>query len=301
MSTILSTLIGVHAAMVELVAGMLLFAALVITPGRTARPEESAVLRRGLALGFLLVGTLAMIGWLWLVAAVMAGLRTLPSPPIVFATLSTTRFGWIWAGRALVASFAISALIRDRARPTRRDAALVWSLILLASLALTTRAAEPSAPRYALAAAETVHLLATAAWAGALVPLAALALRLRGADPSPWREAARAMARRCRRYFAAAGVGLAATGAALAWTLAGGPGAPHLDSPYGRILAAEAGLGLAMLALGTAGRLVLWPRLLAGRPRAFGMVATATAIEGLLALAAIAAGAVMASTPLAVG
>ncbi|MDA8231750.1 MAG: CopD family protein [Magnetospirillum sp.] len=297
MNTVLSVLIAGHLVAVEVLAGVLLFLSVVVGPAHAGVPE--LVLKRRserVALVCLAVATVTMIGWLWLVAAALAGLRGLPSPEIVFNVLTTTPFGMVWGLRALAVAFAVSALIRGYdQRSGRSQAPLAWSLMVLISLTLASRMATGDHP-YAGVLLQMVHLAGSSVWVGGLVALALLAWRMGANDLAAWRKLPIARGRAYFWYFAGSMAAILASGAGMGWLLTGGRFS--LGAYFDSVLAVKAGLAVGALAVGGVNRSVLVARLLSGKPRAAAALWIGLALEGVLMVAVIGVSAMLELTPL---
>lgn len=136
----------------------------------------------------------------------------------------------------------------------------------------------PAEASAALAAADAVHLLAAAAWAGELIPLIFCLFLLRPTDA----------AEIFQRFLSVGVVSVAAlfgSGAILGLTLAGGISGVT-GSAYGRVALLKAGLFVAALALAAVNRFLLTPQL--GRaPTASRALGRSIAIEAVLAVAIV--------------
>jgi putative copper resistance protein D len=266
---------AIHFAATLSVAGVAFFLAFVGEPALRAAdhgPIAALVRRRlaGIAWLSLALVVLTGVAWLVMLAAQMSErpLAAMWSEDVIWTVLSDTGFGHVWLVRSglivvlAVANLAWFAAVRPSPRP--RIVALASAAALVGTLAFAGHAAAGSGVEGVIQqAADVLHLVAAASWAGALVPLAVLlgaAAKDRG-DPSV------AIAREATLRFSTLGIASVAivltTGIVNTWELAGG--VPALfGTAYGRLLLAKVALFLVMLSVAAVNRLRLTPRLVAG-------------------------------------
>lgn len=142
-------------------------------------------------------------------------------------------------------------------------------------------------PRWILAAALTVHLLAASFWVGAFAPLAMAARRL----PAP--DAAALLHAFGRTAVWVVGA-LVAAGASFAYVLLRTP-AGLFGSAYGRILLVKLAIVAALLALAALNKLRLVPALKAGDERIRGSLVRSIRLEALAVVAILLATATLTS------
>ena len=231
-----------------------------------------------------LVIALTAVGWFMLEAAEAGnGWADAVSPDTLAALAVETAFGqaWIWH-LACVAVLLIGLGTRGNAR---RWAALVASVLVLASLGLVGHAAmQDGAIGMLHRLNDILHLLSSGFWVGCLVPLLVCLMQLRGAS-------SRADSGTALRRFS--GLGHVAVALALVTGLLNTTLVLHhlpLDpgSPYQLLLAIKIGLVLVMVGLALVNRYVTTPRLAFDAPRALRALAFGTAGEIVLGAIVIA-------------
>jgi putative copper resistance protein D len=200
---------------------------------------------------------LSGILWLGFVAATMSGQSTaLIDANILWQVISTTDFGRIWAPRLGLIAVALILLLPKNQTETLRLIVLGCAAIALTSIADTGHSGADNGPRATLhITADAVHLSAAAVWIGALVVLARLTMNaLRQLSDHDLKILNHALSR-----FSGIGPIVVA-----ALTLSGilNPGfLASLQTTYGQVLLAKLVLFAAMIALATANRFWLAPRL----------------------------------------
>ena len=231
-----------------------------------------------------LVIALTAVGWFMLEAAEAGnGWADAVSPDTIAALAVETAFGqaWIWH-LACVAVLLIGLGTRGNAR---RWAALVASVLVLASLGLVGHAAmQDGAIGMLHRLNDMLHLLSSGFWVGCLVPLLVCLMQLRGAS-------SRADSGTALRRFS--GLGHVAVALALVTGLLNTTLVLHhlpLDpgSPYQLLLAIKIGLVLVMVGLALVNRYVTTSRLAVDAPRALRALAFGTAGEIVLGAIVIA-------------
>src|ERR1700722_3725346 len=170
---------AIHFAATALTTGTLVFRAVVADPALLSAEAVATVMRtqiRRLAWVGLAITVVSGAIWLLLVAAVMSGLAF--SETITANVLSTvvneTQFGLVFEIRSLLAIILAAGLAFDRLPPARW-LALASALGLAAAIAWTGHAGStPGETGLLHLTADTLHLIAAAAWTGSLVPFALL-------------------------------------------------------------------------------------------------------------------------------
>lgn len=271
----------VHIAATLLAAGTVWFAVLA-----APLPPILAQRLRWLTWSALVVTVLSGTAWLvWLAADILgAPVSEVCLNGGAWTVLTGTRFGQVWMVR-LAAALVLGVLI---AVPGPRAAKTIAATLLAGLPALTGHAgALPGALGVGAIAADTVHLLAAAAWLGAL-PAFVLMLAAGRDQAIPVGRLTQRFARNALLCVAA----LMATGLINSWHLLAGP-ADLATTAYGRLLSAKLALFAAMLALAAVNRFHLTPRLPAAR-HALTRTTIAETVVGLAILAIIA---VLGTTP----
>lgn len=203
---------------------------------------------------------------------------------IIAAVLGPGAWGTGWKLQALLASLLV---VVWGSEGIRRNG--VANRLLVLGLAATTPLAGHGAPgeaSWAEFSLHVVHLLATGAWLGTLLVLAATAIPPLLGEPEASREAGIGRLIRTFSPVALVGAGVAAaSGAILAWTLVGSPGA-LLASEYGRWLLLKLALVGVVVGIGWRNWRVLTRRL--GSGAALPMARSARLELGFAALALLA-------------
>jgi putative copper export protein/mono/diheme cytochrome c family protein len=211
--------------------------------------------------------------------------RELPDGVGLAVLFGETRVGAVWLTHAALLTLAAAALAFRRGW----TAAAVAAALALAVLPAGGHAAalEPAERGFGLAT-QIVHVVAGPAWAGSLLPLLLCVRQQPG-------EAA-LLSRRFSPFGVACVLLVAVSGVWSAWLLVGSvPGL--VGTPYGWWTSAKIVFFLLMLGLATANRLAWTPRLAAGRAGALRGITASIAIEAALGLAALCAGASLATQP----
>jgi putative copper resistance protein D len=265
---------AIHFAATSIATGALVFRAGVA--GAVSCPATLAanVIRgqtRGVAWICLALAAASGAIWLLLEAASMSGLPfgEAMTPDVLAAVVHETQFGTVSEIRFAMAVILALCLVYDRFRPARW-LGLGMSLGLMAAIAWTGHAGSTAGELGILhLTADTLHLLAAAAWAGGLVSLALLLSATRR-DRTP---AALSFARDATERFSAVGVAIVvvvlATGMVNAWILVGSLRA-LIATGYGRLLMLKIALVAVMLLIAATNRFWLTPRLAlpsAGEPQ----------------------------------
>jgi copper transport protein len=257
----------------------------VLDSATRAVPGLAAPLTQTLRRYGVVASLLAIAGSL---AALAAQATTIaPDTPVIAAireTLADTRYGQLWQIRLLLLALVIAAVALALGGPGswRRPALLAGAIAALVTplpFSLISHAAAQQEGRSAAVAADALHLLAAAVWAGGLLMLVfALLPALRPLPPDERRVALRAALPRFSIVALSAWAVMSLSGLYAAWLQVGTLEALR-DTPYGQSLLLKLGLLLPVLAL-AAFHLALGRRLL--RDKAPGRFVATIAAEALL-------------------
>jgi putative copper resistance protein D len=253
---------AVHFAATALLAGALVFRAVVADPALRGAGESGAVVDariRRLAWMSLAVSLISGGVWLLLLAASMSG-QTWGEAIVsgtLLAVLGETQFGQVSEIRLALVVLLALCLSCDRYR-TGRWLALGAAVCLVGSIAWTGHAGStPYRLGYLHLAADALHLAAAAAWTGGLASLLLLLHALAHSGAEERRLDA-------IRRFSALGVlsvaTLIVTGIVNAWILVGSFRALFVTE-YGSVLTAKLALFVVMIAFAAVNRFWLTPRL----------------------------------------
>ena len=137
-----------------------------------------AVWLRAMLLGAASLTWLSGITWFVFTTAGMSGrLSGVTDPAILSTMIRQTDFGRVWVLRLLLATGLVLLLLPRHVTAWRTFAALLGSLVLLASIALTGHAgSDESSAGLRHLIADAFHLVAAGIWVGALVVLALLVI-----------------------------------------------------------------------------------------------------------------------------
>jgi copper resistance protein D len=309
---------AIHFAATLSVAGAVFFSVFIAQPAFHEAGDTAglpAAVRRALrSIAWLGLAFAVVSGAAWLVVLAQAmsdrPLQEVFSEGILWIVLLQTGFGHDWLARFILA-VVLAALFVPLFGPANAKApysASVWvkvgAVLLAASFAGTLtwagHAAGGSGAEAVLhPAADFLHLVAAAAWAGTLLPLALL-LTAAGAD-----VASITVARTATTRFSGFGVGsvatLLVTGSINGWYLAGSVAA-LTQTDYGRLLLSKIALFVVMVAVAAHNRLRLTPRLVHGNSSlaaqaALRQLRRTTAIEIAIGAAIIAIVSVLGTNP----
>jgi putative copper resistance protein D len=207
---------------------------------------------------------------------------------VLSTVLNETQFGLVFEIRSLLAIILAACLAFDRLPPARW-LALASALGLAAAIAWTGHAGStPGETGLLHLTADTLHLIAAAAWTGSLIPFVLLLVAVRH-DPC---EASARLARDATQRFSTLGIAAVATvlgsGIVNAWILVGSIDG-LIATQYGRLLILKIALFAAMLAFAAVNRIWLTPRLAspvekAAQPQALHRLTRNSMIEIALAL-----------------
>ena len=263
----------VHFAATIMAAGIAFFAVWIAEPALRKSPDgdlAAALWRRLAWIAWVSLALCLLSGaaWFLLTAASMSGqpLAQIYAQDVLWTVLSQTVFGNDWLVRlvlacGLAATFVPLLSARGSASPWLKIAAAVFAAALVGSLAWAGHAiGAEGAEGIVHPAADVLHLVAAAAWAGSLVPLALL-LAMTG-NGTPALAAARTATLRFSTLGIASVATLLASGIVNTWYLAGSVAA-LTETQYGNLLLIKIALFFAMVGVAAVNRLRLTPRLVA--------------------------------------
>ena len=284
---------AIHFAATALTTGTLVFRAVVADRALLSAEAVATVMRmqiRRVAWVGLAITVVSGAIWLLLEAAAMSGLalREAITADVLSTVVNETQFGLDFEIRSVLVIILAACLAFDRLAPARW-LALASALGFVAAIAWTGHAGStPGEMGLLHLTADTLHLIAAAAWTGSLVPFAlllAVARRYPG-------EASARLARDAAQRFSTLGIASVATalgsGIVNAWILVGSVNG-LIATPYGRLLMLKIALFVAMLAFAAVNRFWLTPRLAlplgsAAQPRVLRQLMRNSMIEIALAL-----------------
>jgi copper resistance protein D len=262
---VLTVIRAVHFAATAIVAGTLIFRAIVVEAATdSAIPTAILVRAQTLRVAWIGLGIAVVFGVIWLLfeAASMSGLPfgEAMTPGVLSTVVNETQFGLVSESRFAMAVILAVCLAYDRFA-LARGLALALSLGLIAALAWTGHAgATPGETGNWHLAADILHLFAASAWTGGLVSLVLL-LSLARRDQS---LASASFARDTTQRFSTVGVAsvavIFATGMINAWILVGSLRGLVVTG-YGRLLILKLALFAVMLSIAAVNRFGLTPRL----------------------------------------
>jgi copper resistance protein D len=256
---------AIHFAATAVTTGTLVFRTVVAQPALDSAEAVAGAVRtqiRRVATIGLAITALSGAIWILLEAAAMSGLPF--SQAITGDVLSTvvnqTQFGQVSEIRFVLAIILAACLAYDRL-PLARWLALASALGLVAAIAWTGHAGSTVGEMGLLhLTADTLHLIASAAWTGGLVPFVLL---LAAARRYP-REASAQLARDATQRFSTLGIAsvavLLGSGIVNAWILVGSVNG-LIVTEYGRLLMLKIALFAVMVAFAAVNRSWLTPRL----------------------------------------
>lgn len=256
---------SIHFAATTVVAGSLIFRAVVVEPAlRSAHLATPVVRSHTLRIVWtaLAISVATGVVWLMLQAASMSGLPLgeAVSMDVLSTVVNETQFGLVSKIRFVLAIILAVCLAYDQlALP--RWLALGSALGFTAAIAWTGHAGStPGEMGNLHLTADAMHLVAAASWIGGLVPLAvllAVALRQQGVV---WASLGRDAAVRFSTLGILSVGTLLATGIVNAWILVGSFHALAITE-YGRLLMLKIAVFAIMLLLAAANRFWLTPQL----------------------------------------
>src|SRR5229473_5358612 len=256
---------AIHFAATAVVAGSLIFRAVVAEPAlRSAQLATTVVRSQILLTAWIALAIAAASGviWLQLQAASMSGrsFGEAMTSDVLSTVLNETQFGLVSKVRFVLAVILAACLAYERFAQARW-LALGSALGFIAAVAWTGHAASTLGELGNLhLTADALHLIAAAAWIGGLVPLALLLAAGRRNQGLAWASLARCAAQRFST-LGIVGVGtLLATGIVNAWILVGSIHA-LIVTGYGQLLLVKLVVFAIMLGFAATNRFWLTPQL----------------------------------------
>ena len=256
---------AVHFAATAVVAGSLIFWAVVAEPALRSTPLATTVIRSQILLTAwigLAIAVASGVIWLQLQAASMSGLPfgEAMTSDVLSTVLNETQFGLVSKIRFVLAIILAACLAYDRLA-LLRWLALGSALGFVAAIAWTGHAGSTLGEMGNLhLAADALHLFAAAAWIGSLVSLALLLSAARRHQAFAWASLARDAAQRFSTLGIVSVATLLLTGIVSAWILVGSFQA-LLVTEYGLLLMLKIVVFAIMLVLAAVNRFWLTPRL----------------------------------------
>jgi putative copper resistance protein D len=266
---------AIHFAATAIVAGSLIFRAVVAEPAlRSAQLATTVVRSQILLTAWIALAIAAASGviWLQLEAASMSGrsFGEAMTSDVLSTVLNETQFGLVSKIRFVLTIILAACLAYDRVA-LLRWLALGSALGLVASIAWTGHGGStPGETGEVHVTADALHLCAAASWIGGLVSLALLLSAARRHQALAWASVARAAAQRFSTLGIATVGTLLVTGIINAWFLVGSIQA-LLITEYGQLLMLKLVVFALMLVFAATNRFWLTPQL-----------AVSSAIEGRL-------------------
>jgi putative copper resistance protein D len=256
---------AIHFAATAMTTGSLIFQAVVANPVLHSAEAVATVMRaqiRRIAWIGLAITAASGAIWILLEAPAMSGLPfgEAIAAKVLLTVVNETQFGRVFEIRSVLAIILAACLVYDRL-PLARWLALASALGLVAAIAWTGHAGSTIGEMGLLhLTADTLHLIAAAAWIGGLVPFALL---LAAAQRYPCEARAR-LARDAIRRFSMLGIASVATvlgsGIVNAWILVGSVNG-LIVTQYGRLLMLKIAVFAVMVAFAAVNRFWLTPRL----------------------------------------
>jgi putative copper resistance protein D len=253
---------AVHFAATAMTAGNILFQAAIAGPVSRGQADVAAVVRaRALRISWFGVAIAVISGTIWLMLQTvsMSGmpLDQALTPDVLSTIVNDTQFGQVTVIRAGIVICLVVCLVCDRAA-IAQWLGLATSFALAAALAWTGHAGSTfGAMGYLHLAADSLHVLAAAAWIGGLLPLI-LFLRIARRSNSPL-LASDAVGRFSTLGIVAVAT-LMLTGVINTAILVGSVRALFVTE-YGQLLLIKLALFTVMLTFAAINRLSLTPRL----------------------------------------
>jgi putative copper resistance protein D len=256
---------AVHFAATAVVAGSLIFRAVVAEPALRSTPLATTVIRSQILLTAwigLAIAVASGVIWLQLQAASMSGLPfgEAMTSDVLSTVLNETQFGLVSKIRFVLAIILAACLAYDRLA-LLRWLALGSALGFIAAIAWTGHAGSTLGEMGNLhLAADALHLFAAAAWIGSLVSLALLLSAARRHQAFAWASLARDAAQRFSTLGIVSVATLLLTGIVSAWILVGSFQA-LLVTEYGLLLMLKIVVFAIMLVFAAVNRFWLTPQL----------------------------------------
>jgi putative copper resistance protein D len=256
---------AIHFAATAVIAGNLIFRAVVAEPALRSTPLATTVIRPQILLAAwigLAIAAASGVIWLQLQAASMSG-RTFGeamTSEVLSTVLNETQFGLVSKIRFVLAIILAACLAYDR-RAQLRWLALGSALGLVAAIAWTGHAGStPGEMGNLHLAADALHLFAAASWIGGLVSLALLLSVARRHQAFAWASLAREAAQRFSTLGIVSVGTLLVTGIVNAWILVGSFQA-LIITEYGQLLMLKLIVFALMLVFAAVNRFWLTPQL----------------------------------------
>ena len=260
---------AIHFSATAILAGSLIFRAVVAKPALRSEPAIAKLFRtqiRTQTLGVAWIGlsitTASGVIWFLLQAVAMSGrpFGEAMTSDVLLTVLNQTQFGLVSEIRFALAIILAACLAYDRLAQADWFA-LVAALGLTAAIAWNGHAgATPGAMGNVHVTVDVLHLIAAAAWIGGLVSLALLLVAARNIRTAVWVPLARNAAERFSTLGIISVTTLMVTGIVNAWILVGSFHALVM-SGYGRLLMLKIAIFAIMLVFAAANRFWLTPRL----------------------------------------
>jgi putative copper resistance protein D len=256
---------AIHFAATAVVAGSLIFRAVVAEPALRSTQVETTVVRSQVlrvASTGLIIAAVSGVIWLQLQAASMSGLPfgEAMTLGVLSTVLNETQFGLVSEIRFVLAIILAACLAYDRLA-LLRWLALASALGFIAAIAWTGHAGSTLGEIGNLhLVSDVLHLIAAAAWLGGLVSLALLLSAARRHQGFAWASLARDAAQRFSTLGIVSVGALLVTGIVSAWILVGSFHA-LLVTEYGLLLMLKMVVFAIMLAFAAVNRIWLTPQL----------------------------------------
>jgi len=256
---------AIHFAATAVVAGSLIFRAVVAGPAlRSAQLATTVVRSQILLTAWIALAIAAASGviWLQLQAASMSGrsFGEAMAAEVLSTVLNETQFGLVSKIRFVLAIILVACLVYDRVA-LLRWLALFSALGFVASIAWTGHGGSTSGETGEVhVAADALHLCAAAAWIGGLVSLVLLLSATRRHQAMAWGSLARDAAQRFSTLGIVTVGTLLVTGIVNAWILVGSLQA-LLITEYGQLLMLKLVVFVSMLVFAAVNRFRLTPQL----------------------------------------
>jgi putative copper resistance protein D len=255
---------AVHFAATAVVAGSLIFRAVVAEPALRSTPLPTTVIRSQILLTAWIALAIAAVSgviWLQLQAASMSGLPfgEAMTSDVLSTVLNETQFGLVSKIRFVLAIILAACLAYDRLA-LLRWLALGSAMGFIAAIAWTGHAGSTLGEMGNLhLTADALHLFAAAAWIGGLVSLALLLSAARRHQAFAWGSLARDAAQRFSTLGMVSVATLLVTGIVSAWILVGSFQA-LLVTEYGLLLMLKIVVFAVMLVFAAVNRFWLTPQ-----------------------------------------
>jgi putative copper resistance protein D len=256
---------AIHFSATAIIAGSLIFRAVVAEPALGSTKVATAVVRSQILLTArigLVIAAASGVIWLQLQAASMSGLPLgeAMTSEVLSTVLNETQFGLISEIRLVLAVILAGCLAYDRFGLSNW-LGLGSALGLIATIAWTGHAGATLGEMGNLhLTADVLHLIAAAAWLGGLVSLALLLAAARRHQAVAWASLARDVAQRFSTLGIISVGALLVTGIVNAWILVGSFRA-LLVTEYGQLLMFKIVVFAIMLVFAAVNRFWLTPQL----------------------------------------